>query len=293
MKNILVLLSGLLLISCNNEPKQQAAATIATTKPVIENNGVRIVYNDSGKGDTALLFLHGWGINRSYWDEQVQHFSDRYRVVTLDLPGFGESGKNRTDWSVENYGKDINLVIDSLKLKNVILIGHSMSGALIVETARQNPSAIAGIIGIDNFKNYGGKMSEADRKSMEDAYKELRVNFKGVLEVFAQQLFAESTPKQVKDRVLHDATSGDTVIAVNIMEKNDGYALDSNLKALHKKLYLVNSDYNKNDSASFTRNNIPYRLLTIHATGHYPMLEKPAEFDQLLTQAIHEISMDK
>ena len=150
---ILVTLLLSIQISCNSGGINSAPAS--TEKIKIENEGVNIVYNDTKIGDTTLLFVHGWGINKSYWANQVDYFSKEYRVVTLDLPGFGESGKNRTSWTVDNYAKDISAVLTKLNLKNVILVGHSMSGVIVLETALTNPSRIIGVVGVDNFKTFG------------------------------------------------------------------------------------------------------------------------------------------
>lgn len=55
-------------------------------------DGVPIRYTVQGKGDTALVFIHCWGCNRQLWDNQVSLFARTHRVVTIDLPGHGESG---------------------------------------------------------------------------------------------------------------------------------------------------------------------------------------------------------
>ena len=92
-----------------------------------ERDGATIQYRMEGEGDTTLLFVHGAFTNQTYWDNQVAFFSPDFKVVTLDLPGHGESGRDRTEWSVEGFGQDVVTVIRELELQNVILIGHSMS----------------------------------------------------------------------------------------------------------------------------------------------------------------------
>ena len=118
----------------------------------ISDQGVNIAYTDTGKGDTTLLLVHGWCLNRSYWANQVSYFSKKYRVVTIDLPGFGQSGKNRTVWTPETYGRDVDSVIAQLNLKNVILVGHSMAGDIVLQAAVNAPDKVIGLVGVDNFK---------------------------------------------------------------------------------------------------------------------------------------------
>ena len=100
---------------------------IRATDQRFEHDGVSIQYTLAGSGDTSLVLLHGWCINRGYWSGQVAYFSPRYRVVAPDLPGFGASGKNRSTWSIEQYGADIAALIDHLQLKNVTAPGAPTS----------------------------------------------------------------------------------------------------------------------------------------------------------------------
>ena len=90
MKQTLRLLVGILLavqFSCNNADTN--SKTVSTEKIKIDDQGVNIDYDDSKIGDTTILFIHGWGIDKTYWTNQVTFFAKQYRVVTVDLPGFG------------------------------------------------------------------------------------------------------------------------------------------------------------------------------------------------------------
>ena len=111
---VIFLLSGAIL-SCNQPEKKSEADKTDTKgieKPVaISNNGVNIAYTDTGRSDTTILFIHGWAINKGYWANQISYFGKKYRVVTMDLPGFGQSGKNRDKWDTKTYGSDVNAVI--------------------------------------------------------------------------------------------------------------------------------------------------------------------------------------
>jgi len=154
MKRIIPLLCLLALVAACIQSTDKTPSQNEAPKN-ISNKGVDISFDQQGNGDTTLLFVHGWAINKSYWQDQVAYFRNRYRVVTIDLPGFGQSGKNRKDWSVAEFGTDVDSVMSQLNLKNVVLIGHSMSGDVVLEAAIHAPGKVLGIIGIDNFKNFG------------------------------------------------------------------------------------------------------------------------------------------
>lgn len=83
----------------------------------IKSGPVLLNYHIVGKGDLTLLFVHGAYIDQSYWAEQVKYFSPKYRVVTFDLPGHGGSGRNRNDWTVAQFRKDLVAWMDQLDLK--------------------------------------------------------------------------------------------------------------------------------------------------------------------------------
>jgi len=263
--------------SANNQPKK------------VSDKGVNIAYSDTGKGDTTLLFVHGWAINRSYWSEQVKHFSNRYRVVTMDLPGFGESGKNRNDWTTRAYGDDVDSVIMQLGLKNVILVGHSMSGDIVLQAAANMPGNILAIVGVDNFKSVGAKTTAADSANYLKAINEMRQHFKSVaFEWFNKGLFYKTTADSIKKRILADVAKVDTVIATKAVE-DSGFDEVKQLKKLNKKLYLINSDVIPTDTAYMKAHKIPFMVKYINATGHYPMNEKPDDFNRALEGIIGDL----
>ena len=301
-KNLLLILAAVLLFSCNQSDTNTPAKSDSPVKPVpvtqtatpqkikIDNNGVNIEYDDTQTGDTTLLFVHGWGINKTYWTDQTAFFSKRYRVVAVDLPGFGTSGKNRTNWSVQEYAKDITAVLTKLDLKKVILIGHSMSGAIVLEAAIMNPDRVLNIVGVDNFKSVGTTLTPEEKEKMAAVYNEIRANFTASVTSYANEgLFAPTTDPAIKKRVLNDMLSGDSTIAVDCMEYNDKYALEPKLITLNKTLYLVNSDFVATDTKGFRRLKIPFQIFNVGKTGHYPMLENPAKFNALLQQAIDKM----
>lgn len=262
-----------------------------TARITIHNNGVNIAYTDTSNiSDTTLLFVHGWGINRSYWAKQVTYFSKRYRVVTMDLPGFGQSGKNRKDWSTKTYASDVDSVIAALKLKKVILIGHSMSGDIVLQAAVDNPDKVIGLVGVDNFKGAGVPVTEKSKKQFADAMAQMKLHFKQVATAYSNQmLFSKTSPPDVRKRVLNDIAGADSVIAIAVMEQTEGYDEIANLKQAKKKLYLISSDVTPTDTTYLVKNKIPFKIYYVPGSGHYPMNEHPDTFNMLLGNVIGDL----
>jgi pimeloyl-ACP methyl ester carboxylesterase len=278
-----------LLFACGN-PQGENKDNNADVRAHIQNNGIPIAYTDTGRGDTTLLFVHGWCINKGYWADQALHFGKRYRVVAMDLPGYGESGRNRKAWDVNTFAGDVNAVIDQLKLKNVILVGHSMSGTIVLQAAINQPDKVIGLVGVDNFKGQGTPpKTAAQKKEIADAIAAMRKDFKQVaFQWFNEGLFYKTTGKAIRARILNDVAHADTAATIGSMEQQ-AYDDVPNLIKCKKKLYLINSDYQPNDTTWLVKNKIPYKLLIVHNTGHFPMVEAPEEFNNRLAEVLADL----
>jgi len=294
MKNVfklwvLIVLSGA-IASCNHSSKP---ADGAGSKLVIHNNGVKIAYTDTGSHDTTLLFVHGWCINKSYWEDQVKYFSPQYRIVAMDMAGYGESGRNRNSWNTIDFAGDVDSLIRQLDLKKVILIGHSMAGDIVLQSAIDNPGRVVGLVGIDNFKSPGVPVDPATKKGYEAALLELKKHFKQmVTDWFNKALFYKTTSQQVRQRVLNDVYKADTIIAAASLADTSFKELPK-LKQAKKKLYILGSDVTPVDTTRMSATKLPFKIYYVHATGHYPMIEKPGEFNAQLGKILVDIKKDK
>ncbi len=102
-------------------------------KNVNSFDGVNISFDNEGKGQPTVILVRGWSNTRSIWDAQVSYFSEKYQVIAIDLPGFGKSGNNRSEWTIASYGEDISTIIQHLNLKKVVLLGFSLGAQRITE----------------------------------------------------------------------------------------------------------------------------------------------------------------
>ena len=96
-------------------------------------DGVRIAYTTSGAADTALVFVHGGLADRSFWDGQQAALAERFRVIAPDLAGHGESGQNRREWGIAQFGRDVVAVMEAEQVQQAVLIGNSMGGPVAIE----------------------------------------------------------------------------------------------------------------------------------------------------------------
>ena len=273
----------MVLISCENESEQKGSKQLNI-------NNVSIAFDECGKGDTTLLFVHGWCINKEYWSDQVKYFCETYKTVTIDLPGFGHSGKNRSEWTFEQYAEDVNQFIKTKGLRNVILIGHSMSGDILILVDTKYPGSIIGIVGIDNLKSPGVKNSEEQTKEIEGFFAAMENNFSGTVDGYTKQyLFPPTADSSIVNKVVNDFKNNDSAIAIKVLRSLVDISQKERdiMQQLKHKLYLVNSDFGLTQIDSLKKYcKASAEVVYVNSTGHYPMIEKPADFNAALEKVI-------
>ena len=266
-------------------PKRMTADQVT-----IRDKQVEINYFQQGQGDTTLLFLHGWCIDGMYWKNQVDYFSETYNVFAIDLPGFGKSKAERTNWTIEEYAIDVTAFIDAMNIKNVVIIGHSMAGEIMLQTALTNNPKIVGVLGVDNFKFIDVAFTPEQMKQMTDFIPMLEKDFKNSAPVYADMmLFHPTTSKEVKNRVKTDFAHSDSVVGYGtfINQMQYAYTDAQRLEQLNYKLHLINSDgFPTNETGLKNHCKNSFQVETISATGHYPMIEKPTEFNLILEKVL-------
>jgi pimeloyl-ACP methyl ester carboxylesterase len=117
-----------------------------------------INYEEDGSGPT-MLFVHGWGGNMDSLKGLYENFSQKYRCVRLDLPGFGGSSNPDPDWGIKEYAECIKSFIGDEK---VIYCGHSFGGAIGIYLAAEYENLSKLILFAPSFhrKNNGPKVKK-------------------------------------------------------------------------------------------------------------------------------------
>ena len=291
----LLFFSLIISYSCTSETEEGQKQALLPEKVELNNEGVFIHHQLLGEGDTTLLFVHGWCIDQSYWDQQIAALKDQYQILAIDLVGFGKSGKNREKWSMEAYGRDIRAAIDQLKLDNVILIGHSMGGDVVLEAALDNEKVLA-LIGIDNFKDVSLGTDEKAQEEIANFMTMLKGNFSAVAPAYADQfLFHPDMDSSLREQLKTDFATSDSVSAIASLEALFAYAEKEpkQLEKLKQKLYLINSTDIPANWEGLIKTGAAHEVFDIDGTGHYPMVEKPQLFNLLLKKALLKISQNQ
>ncbi|MCM8820006.1 MAG: alpha/beta hydrolase [Candidatus Omnitrophica bacterium] len=135
-------------------------------------DNIRLAYIEKGNGQTLLL-IHGLGSYLRFWDYQVDFFANKgYRVIALDLPGYGKSDKPSTySYTMEAFGDSVVEFIQGLNLGNPILFGHSMGGQTSLSIAIRYPNLPKALVLVApaGFEEFSKREKEWFKNSFVDA----------------------------------------------------------------------------------------------------------------------------
>lgn len=256
-------------------------------RSVASADGVPIRYESFGRGEPALVLVHCWCCDRHLWDAVVPRFSKERRVVTLDLAGHGESGRDRKEWTIQAYGQDVKAVVEVLGLMKVILVGHSMGGPVVLEAARLLPGKVVGLVPVDTELNVEQTNPPEEVAALVKSFEK---DFRGAAEMFTRQyMFVPKSEPAVIERVVAKNVAAPPEVAIPSLRASLSYDARPTLREVRIPAHAVNSDHFPTDVEANRRQFAAYDVTLMTGVGHYLMLEDPTRFSDLLAQAVSHL----
>jgi pimeloyl-ACP methyl ester carboxylesterase len=250
-------------------------------------DGVEIVYSAAGAGEPALVFIHGGLANRGFWDGQLRAFGGHHRTIALDLPGHGESGADRKKWGMPEFGADVKAVIEAEKAKKVIIFGNSLGGPVAVEAALLLPGRVLGVVGVDTFQRIDYRITEEEVRERARAFGD---DYAGALKQMVGLLFhKDADPALVADA--EKRMGGTPPEAARAMFLGmAGYDMGAAVRRLTAPLRAINGDLYPTDIAANRKLKPDFDAVIMTHMGHYPMLERPDEFNRRAAEMISALT---
>ena len=251
-------------------------------------DGNSLYFDVLGQGTPALVFVHGWSCDRSYWKGQIDHFAAEHRVVAMDLAGHGESGIERPTWTMPAFGEDVAAVIENLHLEKVVLVGHSMGGDVIVETALQMPERVVGLVWVDTYRTLG---SPESREELDEFVEQFRQDFATATRELVRGMFPAGADSNLVEWVAADMASAPPRIAVDAL----GHAIGNHdlvvagLRQLTVPVVAINPDYRPTDVKALRKYGV--RTVLVPGVGHYPMMEDADTFNRILDKVLEDFQL--
>lgn len=245
-------------------------------KTCLAADGVNLVYSACGAGEPSLVFVHGGLADRTFWHGQLAAFGGQHRVIALDLPGHGESGAIRKKWGVAEFGGDVRAVADAERLDHIVLFGNSLGGPVAIEAALLMPGRVEGVVGVDTFQSLDYRMTPEGARQRAEGFLH---DYAGGVKRMVKQLFhADADPAimaEAESRMQKTPPSA----AYEMFLSLGGYVPADSARRLTIPLRAINGDLFPTDVAGVRKSAPHFDVILMKHMGHYPMLERPGEFN--------------
>ena len=255
------------------------------TATVESADGSPIVYGVRGHGEPAIVFVHCWTCNHSFWDPQLDYFASHYQVVWLDLAGHGKSGSHRQQYTMAAFGQDVAAVVNRIGAKKVILVGHSMGGPVIVEAAKLLGDRVIGIVGVDTF--YTPFEYPTNQEAIAQFVEPFETDFHATSDKLLRSMFTPQADPAVVDAIIAKFSSADPKVGISAMYQLfdwNAHQASSDLAHFADILYNINASPTGKESPANAH------VTMIPGVGHFVAQVKPAEFNKALEAIIETVT---
>lgn len=249
-----------------------------------------IHYTSVGKGSVVVL-LHGFLENSSMWNEVSKVLSKKYRVICIDLLGHGETGNHGYIHSMEDQAEMVKAVLNHLRLRKYVLIGHSMGGYVALSFTKLFSENVKGLCLMNSTALPDSEEKKLNRNR---AIKAVKQNHKTFVRIAIPMLFSEnnrtifsSEIKQVTKEALQISPQG-------IIASLEGMKIRENLTSIYKNAHFpIHMIIGKQDPAleylSLIKQTQNTKVqVTEFPDGHMSHIENKSELIDVLSKFVKQ-----
>jgi len=261
----------------------------------IRVDDIQLAYTDTGLGQPVVL-LHGYPFNRTLWAEQVGALSNRYRVITPDLRGLGESDATPGAATMNRMAQDVAILLDHLEISRAVIGGLSMGGYVALAFYKQFPSRVRALVLADTRAQ--ADTEEGKQTRFQQAEKALAEGMAGIADSMLPKLLTPETVskrpelvKRVRDMMLKTKSEGAAGALLGMAERDDQTPLLSQISC--PALILVGREdpiTPVRDSEKMNREIAGSRLVVIENAAHVSNLERTEQFNNELVRFLNLLS---
>ncbi len=250
--------------------------------PKIRIRDIDIHYESAGEGP-SLVFIHGLGSSTRDWEKQVAFFSSRYRVVTFDCRGHGQSDKPRGPYSVPMFAEDAAGLIKSLGIAPAHIVGLSMGGMIAFQLAVSEPDLVKTMV----IVNSGPAMVLRSYKEKWMFFKRrLIARFLGMRmmgKFLAQILLPEPEQEPLRKILVSRWSENDRRAYLDSMKALFGWSVMDKVKAIRCPALIVaaDQDYTPVAAKEAYAALMPHaEVVVIHKSRHLTPIDQPIPFNE-------------
>lgn len=248
---------------------------------------INLAYSDVGSGPPIVL-IHGYPFNRSLWNEQVEALSGKYRVVTPDLRGFGDSDSSAGTATMNRMAQDVAELMDQLDIPQAVIGGLSMGGYVVLAFCKQFGPRVKALVLADTRAQ--ADTEEAKKTRAEQAEKALAEGMAGIADAMLPKLLTPDTVskrpevvKRIRDMMLKTKPEGAAAALLGMAQRDDQTEFISSLKV--PALIIAGREdaiTPPSDSEAMHAKIAGSRLVVIENAGHVSNLEQTQQFNDAL-----------
>jgi pimeloyl-ACP methyl ester carboxylesterase len=251
-----------------------------------------IFYSDSGEG-LPVVFLHGFCETSDIWTGIQSELSKKFRVITVDLPGFGGSPLLDYTFSLEDVAKEVKAFLDSIKLKKYVLIGHSLGGYTALAFAKLFQDNLLGL-GLFHSSVYEDNSEKKEnRTKLMEFIKSNGV--KTFIKTFIPSLFYQENIDTLKDVIRDLKKSAEQTHPESVIQfaraMRDRKSSEEMLESFPEPVMFIIGEQDASvplekslQQAVIPRNS---HFLRLAQTGHMGMFEEPDETTQFIERFLN------
>ncbi|MBF0531602.1 MAG: alpha/beta fold hydrolase [Candidatus Omnitrophica bacterium] len=248
-------------------------------------------YDINGTSGEALLFIHGWGIDRRVWRQQMKFFSDQYRVIRADLPGHGE-----TPWEPTDLAKIAAAMVEILRkeqIRRATIIGSSLGGLVglkIFDIAPQQVQRFVLVGSLPRMKKSEDYPYGLDVEQLRKLEGQLRSDYPSIIQIFFRSLFTmpERSSRRFKwlQRFRRYDASPDCAALIAYLDVIEQTDLRQVFGRLNVPTQIINGSEDSIcglSSMGLLKSLCPgARFDIFERCGHFPFLSHPHQFNDVL-----------
>jgi pimeloyl-ACP methyl ester carboxylesterase len=250
---------------------------------------LEIYADEEGEGSPALVFIHYWGGSRRTWSGVIARLSKRFRCIAVDLRGWGRSDRHTDDYSLFTQADDIEGVIEALKVKDFVLVGHSMGGKIAQILASRRPDGLRAVVLVAPAPPTPLHAPDAQKQSMLASYTTPE-GIGDALKVISRRPLTTAQRLQVTEDSLGGAE------AAKVAWVSQGMALDISKQAASITVpvcVIVGSADQVEKEAALREAVLPLvpraKFESIEGVGHLSPLEGPDEVAEAISDFLAEL----
>ena len=235
--------------------------------------------------DSEVLLIHGWTCRSDDWTGTIDALKDHFRISALDLPGHGESSTaDFDDWTISGMAKAVVGAVTEIATQPVILVGHSMGGAVALEAARRL-DRVSGVVLVDTFVIPYGDLGEEQAREIEQPfYTDFASAIGGLVDNFTGAGASDIRKQQMKA----DMASNNPEAMLPLWSDLLRWSPDAAFSSLQVPVVAINGDMIPEPARQRCRPHLhEYHL---EGAGHFPQFEMPDQFHNTLLRALREIN---